>query len=266
MTPRLFNYCHAHIGFSGLTDTEFVPTITASDSPKACTRGVTGNFGRLKAKKVRALVKNASQMKQDVRENNDKLFVEDSSFGKSVSSHPKHEDIGRRQKENTFRHRGRVPRVSQSQEACDKMQIMGTEEDVDHSDLTLKHGFEPRLEHLNTSGKPFKSDTKTQIPRISVASSASNLRDWGRGGSTRNFKSDVPDLVKQRWNLSTNSDFFSKRSFRDLGCSEFMIESLRGLHFLRPSHIQVYQHHLLVDQVSKYILYIIFIKRIWLGT
>ncbi|GMY33751.1 DEAD-box ATP-dependent RNA helicase 50-like isoform X1 [Fagus crenata] len=231
-------------------DTEFVPTITASDSPKACTRGVTGNFGRLKAKKVRALVKNASQMKQDVRENNDKLFVEDSSFGKSVSSHPKHEDIGRRQKENTFRHRGRVPRVSQSQEACDKMQIMGTEEDFDHSDVTLKHGFEPSLEHLNTSGKPFKSDTKTQIPRISVASSASNLRDWGRGGSTRNFKSDVPDLVKQRWNLSTNSDFFSKRSFRDLGCSEFMIESLRGLHFLRPSHIQAMAFSPVIEEKS----------------
>lgn len=211
--------------------------ISTSDSPKASTRGFTGNFGRLKAKRVRALVKN-TQMKQDVSKNDNKLFVEDSSHGKSVSSHPKLKDIGRKQKENSFQHRGRLPRASQSQEVSDMVQITGTAEDFDHSDMTPKHGFEQRLEHPTTPGKPYKSDTKSQTSGISVPSSASNFRGWGRGGSTRNFKSEVPDLLKQRWNLSTDSGFFSKKSFRDLGCSAFMIESLRGLHFLRPSHIQ----------------------------
>ena len=231
-----------------MTDTGCVPAITTSDSPKASTRGFTGNFGRLKAKRVRALVKN-TQMKRDVSKNDNKLFVEDSSYGKSISSHPKLKDIGRKQKENSFRHRGRVPRTSQSQEVSDMVQITGTAEDFDHSDMTLKHGFEQRLEHPTTPGKPYKSDTKTQTSGISVPTSASNFRGWGRGGSTRNFKSEVPDLLKQRWNLSTDSGFFSKKSFRDLGCSEFMIESLRGLRFLRPSHIQVHQPHLHVDQV-----------------
>ena len=226
-----------------MTDTGCEPAITTSDSPKASTRGFNGNFGRLKAKRVSVVVKN-TQMKRDVSKNDNKLFVEDSSYGKSISSHPKLKDIGRKHKENSFRHRGRVPRASQSQELSDMVQITGTTEDFDHSDMTPKHGFEQRLEHPTTPGKPYKSDTKTQISGISVPSSASNFRGWGKGGSTRNFKSDVPDLLKQRWNLSTNGGFFSKKSFRDLGCSEFMIESLRGLRFLRPSHIQVHQPHL----------------------
>jgi ATP-dependent RNA helicase DDX18/HAS1 len=35
------------------------------------------------------------------------------------------------------------------------------------------------------------------------------------------------------------NDFFSRKSFRDLGCTDFMIESLKGQVFVRPSHIQV---------------------------
>ncbi|KAG7946537.1 hypothetical protein I3843_14G044900 [Carya illinoinensis] len=210
-------------------------SINSNTANEARARGFAANFGRLKAQRVRALVKNTSQIKQDVTENDDKIFVEDRSFGKHVISHPKQERIGRKNKEIAFRNRGRVPGASQSQETSDMMQIRGT---ADNFDLSPKHGFEPHLENLNTPGKPNKSDTKTRISDISVPrGSARNLRGWGSGGSKYDYQSE--DILKRMRKLSTDRvDFFSKKSFGELGCSEFMIESLRGLRYSRPSHIQ----------------------------
>lgn len=231
---------------TSITGIECVPATTARGS---------GNFGRLKAQRVRALVKNTSQTKQNVVENDDKLFVENRSFGKSVISHPKLEHIGRKQKENAFRNRRIVAGTSQPQEARDMMKIRGTSDDFDHSDITLKQGFEPCLDNLNKPAKHYKSDTETwtsenSAPRVS----ARNLRGWGSGGSTHNFRSEFRsesfDRLKQRRKLSTANGFFSKRSFRDLGCSEFMIESLKKLLFLRPSHIQAMTFPPVIDGKS----------------
>lgn len=221
-----------------------VTAIRTNYSITACARGFTANFGRLKAQRVRALVKSTSQIKQDLTENDGKLFVEDSSFVKHVISHPKQEHTGRKNKEIAFRNRGRVPGASQSQETSDIMQIKGTAENFDHSS---KHGFEPDLENLNTPGKPNKPDTKTRISDISVPrGSARNLRGWGRGKPINNYQSE--DLLKRMRKLSTERvGFFSKKSFGELGCSEFMIQSLRVLHYSRPSHIQVSQHHDIFD-------------------
>lgn len=224
--------------FLGLTDSEHVASITTSVSPSARWRGSSGNFGRLKAQRVRALVKNTFQMKQDISEKGEKPFVKARSFGKSAISLPKLEPVVRKPKENATRHRGRVPGASQSQEVSDTTQVIGTVDDFDHSDITPKDGFGPRLDNLNTSDKPFRAEIKSSVPAISgPRGSGSNLRGWGRGASIQNFKSE--DLLKRMRKFSTDGDFFSKRTFGQLGCSEFMIESLRGLHFLRPSHIQV---------------------------
>lgn len=228
-----------------------MPATTASGSRTAFHRGIAGNFGRLKAQRVRAVVKNTSQTKHNASENDDKLFIENRSFGKSVISHPKLEHIGRKQKENAFRNRGIVAGASQSQEVSDMMKIRGTSDDFDHSDITLKQGFKPCLDNLNKPAKHYKSDTETRMmseisaPRVS----ARNLRGWGSGGSTHNFRSESSDFLSQRRKLSSGNGFFSKRSFRDLGCSEFMIESLKELLFLRPSHIQVYRHYLHVEHI-----------------
>ncbi|KAE8037771.1 hypothetical protein FH972_010333 [Carpinus fangiana] len=218
---------------ASITGIEGVPATTASGSLTAFHRGSAGNFGRLKAQRVRALVKNTPQTKQNVSKNDDKLFVKNRSFGKSVISHPKLEDIGRKQKENAFRNRGIVAGASQSQEVSDMMQIRGTSDDFNHSDITPKQGYQ------NKPAKHYKSDTETRISEISAPRvSARNLRGWGRGVSMHNSRSESSDFLKQRRKLSPGNGFFSKKSFRDLGCSEFMIASLRELLFLRPSHIQ----------------------------
>lgn len=52
---------------------------------------------------------------------------------------------------------------------------------------------------------------------------------------------DSLDLTQRSKSATGAADFFSRKSFRDVGCSEFMIECLRKLNFQRPSHIQVCQ-------------------------
>ncbi|KAF4360657.1 hypothetical protein CsatB_023210 [Cannabis sativa] len=81
-----------------------------------------------------------------------------------------------------------------------------------------------------------------------VVESPPPLRKWTRKGSeTRvgssnkgwNLKYDSPEPDSTpRTNFSSGSDFFSRKSFRDVGYSDFMIECLRKLNFQRPSHIQ----------------------------
>lgn len=228
-------------GNQGSTGTERMPVITNRDLPTTSAGGSAGNFGRLKAQRVRALVKKTSRMKQDISEDDSKLVVEDAPFGKSVSSHAKPEFIGRKKKENASRHERRVSRTSQSQDAMDVMQITGTTEYLDHSDVPLKQGFEPHSEYRITPDKPHKFDSKTTTPETLVPKrSAANLRGWGGGGPVHDFKTESADLLKQRRKLSTGSGsgFFSRKSFRDLGCTDYMIESLRGQLFLRPSNIQ----------------------------
>ncbi|GMI89835.1 hypothetical protein HRI_002652800 [Hibiscus trionum] len=64
---------------------------------------------------------------------------------------------------------------------------------------------------------------------------ASNFRGWADGGSTRNPRLKSPRLPNKHL---SGTDFFSRNTFANLGCSEYVIESLKQQHFLRPSHIQ----------------------------
>lgn len=70
----------------------------------------------------------------------------------------------------------------------------------------------------------------------------SHFRGWTDGGSISKPKLNSPHLPKKHLTLSTGagSDFFSRKTFVNLGCSEHMIKSLKQQLFLRPSHIQVY--------------------------
>lgn len=72
------------------------------------------------------------------------------------------------------------------------------------------------------------------------AAASTSLRGWNRAASVR-YNNNAAAAIPQPWQhkkTSTDSGFFSRRSFRDLGCTDDMIESLRTLSFVRPSHIQ----------------------------
>ncbi|KAA3484133.1 DEAD-box ATP-dependent RNA helicase 50 isoform X1 [Gossypium australe] len=68
----------------------------------------------------------------------------------------------------------------------------------------------------------------------------SHFRGWADGGSISKPKLNPPHLPKKYLTLSTGagSDFFSRKTFANLGCGEYMIKSLKQQLFLRPSHIQ----------------------------
>uniref|UniRef100_A0A6M2ELA4 DEAD-box ATP-dependent RNA helicase 50 n=1 Tax=Populus davidiana TaxID=266767 RepID=A0A6M2ELA4_9ROSI len=86
--------------------------------------------------------------------------------------------------------------------------------------------------------KPRKSDSKVAGTHIS----SSHSRGWGRGVDSRSMQ-----VSMQRGH---ENDFFSRKSFRDLGCTDFMIESLKGQVFVRPSHIQAMAFAPVIDGKS----------------
>lgn len=67
---------------------------------------------------------------------------------------------------------------------------------------------------------------------------ASGLRGWSRAAASVQSNDDIFYPKHQR-KMSVDSGFFSRKTFKELGCTGDMIESLRSLSFLRPSHIQV---------------------------
>lgn len=168
-----------------------------------------------------------------------KLVVEDKpSFDKSISSHSKVEVPGNKEKVNAPRHKGRVSCASQLEEYTGTSQAKGTSEDITSSGMTTKSGIEPNSDCQIRPEKP-RGLIKKASPEASVRmGSTASLRGW-RNGMPSYFSPELPDLTRQR-KVSTKSDFFSSKSFEDLGYSEYMIECLRRQLFYRPSHIQVY--------------------------
>ncbi|KAL9353576.1 hypothetical protein Peur_056256 [Populus x canadensis] len=86
--------------------------------------------------------------------------------------------------------------------------------------------------------KPRKSDSKVAGTHIS----SSHSRGWGKGVDSGSMQ-----VSMQR---GYENDFFSRKSFRDLGCTDFMIESLKGQVFVRPSHIQAMAFAPVIDGKS----------------
>ncbi|GAB2227847.1 hypothetical protein Droror1_Dr00009674 [Drosera rotundifolia] len=75
------------------------------------------------------------------------------------------------------------------------------------------------------------------LGEVPSSSSSPPSRGWGGGQGRQSLRDDTEDL-KRRSKHSADGGFFSKKSFKDIGCSDEMIESLRGQLFLRPSNIQ----------------------------
>lgn len=93
--------------------------------------------------------------------------------------------------------------------------------------------------HNSEETKGLVSDIGSSGSDVSFSRDASNsFRGWGSRAPVHNYSSREDVASPRRRNLSDKNSFFSRKSFKDLGCSDYMIDSLRELHFLRPSHIQ----------------------------
>ena len=70
--------------------------------------------------------------------------------------------------------------------------------------------------------------------------SHSRSRGWGDGGgSFLALKSQSQNSLKEHTKSSADTNFFSAKSFKELGYADYMIQSLQKLSFVRPSHVQV---------------------------
>ncbi|CAA3023881.1 DEAD-box ATP-dependent RNA helicase 50 [Olea europaea subsp. europaea] len=72
---------------------------------------------------------------------------------------------------------------------------------------------------------------------LSIASAASS-KGWGNVEPSDSYGYKVDDISKKLKKLNIKSDFFSRKSFEELGCSGYIIESLGNQNYIRPSHIQ----------------------------
>lgn len=191
-----------------------------SSSSTASGLGVARSFGRLKVQRVKALSKRHSQLKEGSREYDDEPTRE--AFGHSRSEV---ESQTRNKKSTTHKHEDKVPGAERLRAIRESILRSNTEE----MDIRVNHS-KPGVRHENYA---------TEHP-VAGGSNA-GIRGWGKGGSSQDFLSESVDLHKQNKKVSANSDFFSRKFFTDLGCNEYLIESLRKQLFVRPSHIQVCQ-------------------------
>ncbi|XP_072974854.1 DEAD-box ATP-dependent RNA helicase 50 isoform X1 [Typha angustifolia] len=85
---------------------------------------------------------------------------------------------------------------------------------------------------LHVEPEEYTRAANVGMPASKVSSST---KGWGDAGSD---KYTTLGRQYQQRKTSVDSGFFSRKSFKDLGCSDDMIKSLGNLRFLRPSHIQ----------------------------
>lgn len=163
------------------------------DSPST-TRTMAASFGRLKAHKVKALVKRTSKTRQD----------------SAADIH----DRG-------------VGRVSLSKATSGKFKVVDSPE----SSALSRTESSSELKIVDSD-----RETNEQATPVQKASSAP-LRGWG-GGPSIHIR-EPAEITKGHARTRADTGFYSRRSFADLGCTGYMINSLRKQSFLRPSNIQV---------------------------
>ncbi|KAJ6824264.1 DEAD-box ATP-dependent RNA helicase 50 [Iris pallida] len=173
--------------------------------PKADSGTSMRSFGRLKVPQLKALIKKSSRTTtQNIHDKK-----------KSVTDTPLDEIEYMKSEPDPPRRKASSLLLRQKESADD----MTTDEEV--------QGTKP-------SRTVLKQDRDREV-HISGRRVGSSLRGWTSAPSVRETAIPHPKLNKR---MSADGGFFSRRSFKDLGCSNYMIESLRSLLFLRPSHIQ----------------------------
>lgn len=167
--------------------------------PTASVGGSIGGFGRLKAPKVKALMRSSSQ---------------------------------RNTKENAPRNRVSVSDDADDMDSSEFSNAKTSLGLLQHKELNDSVLTDEKVGNTNSAHFLSRKDARAKDVDASLHSS----RGWEGAAS---LKSVASGQSKRHRKTSSDSGFFSRKSFKDLGCSDDMMESLRGQMFLRPSHIQV---------------------------
>lgn len=187
-----------------------------------------GNFIRLKTHKIIALAKRVSRMKQDSEEK----VVEENYTRRSAVEYSKNEYAEKKKRSEA--HGRETSPLQRDQTYLQKASLEKDEDEVDerHYDSQEVSRIYPVKVKNSESSRPRLdlSTPKKPVPEI---------RGWNRGDSMQRSGYE-PEYPPTRWQKSVDKEFFSRKSFKDIGCKEYMIECLRAQGFSRPSNIQVY--------------------------
>ncbi|CAN6469798.1 unnamed protein product [Victoria cruziana] len=181
--------------------------------------GLSGSFSRLKVHNVRALIRKSSKNKQKYL---GKVNTGDRNALPKKDEDSEHPPIVRQDK------------VVMGKGALDKVNMDSADvEDLYHKQ---EHGYASFGE--SSFAFPGSSEKNVKVREPFTAKIHSSLRGWASG--RYQGKDETSTSRPSRWSrgASAGGDFFSRKSFKSLGCSESMIDALRNLNILRPSHIQ----------------------------
>ncbi|XP_038978955.1 DEAD-box ATP-dependent RNA helicase 50 isoform X2 [Phoenix dactylifera] len=178
------------------------PVAEIGCKPTASVGGSTGGFGRLKAPKVKALMKKSSQRNSKENAPSNRILGPD--------------DADR----------------MDSSEFRNAETSLGSLQPKESNDSVLT---DEKVGNTNSVHFISRKDARDEEVDVSVPRIVSSSRGWGGAAS---LQSAAAGQLKRHRKASTDGGFFSRKSFKDLGCTDVMIESLRGQMFLRPSHIQ----------------------------
>lgn len=112
--------------------------------------------------------------------------------------------------------------------------------------ISVKSGIEQLMDD-QLSLKSFES--KGNSTNASSKVSATRSKGWNEREPRRSYRVELGDPKPTR-KYDAGSDFFSRKSFRELGCCDEMIETLRAQDFVRPSHIQAIAYPPVVEGKS----------------
>lgn len=181
---------------------------------QASSRGSTGNFGRLKFRRMRDLVRKSYTRNRERNViDHDEHNVRDASSQSSVSSYS---ELDQLKVQQTLSVPQALAKIQQLESRKNSQKVIRME------DEGYSSNFDAESAQLVNSGSK---------------ASASSLRGWGSGRSIHH-RPKGEEISRGRQNLDDRNNFFSRKSFQDMGCSDYMIEALRNQHFVRPSHIQ----------------------------
>ncbi|TKV98691.1 hypothetical protein SEVIR_9G576500v4 [Setaria viridis] len=182
-----------------------------TDRPSRGSGGGTGigNFGRLKAQKIKSLVTRSAQLKREGSNRSSTNRFDESSFDDS------------NEEESYFERR--KPVSDSARHAKQNSNSRNERTRGGHS--------------LNSVLSQYKGDDLDSPG----SEATSGPKGWGSitdvtyGRQTRKQREPL-DFPKRKGPL--DSGFFSRRSFKEIGCSDEILGALRNFDFPRPSHIQ----------------------------
>ncbi|WCJ25127.1 DEAD-box ATP-dependent RNA helicase 50 [Euphorbia peplus] len=225
--PPTQNYNNDNNGSTGIS------SAVTSQTPHS--RDSAGSFRKLKAEKLKVLMHRALTRKK-VQKDAYRPAEEDESFDNSIISDTEPESSQKEKTLPTFVSERIISATSPTQDYGASTETR-TGKHMKSYNSDVEHGEYDMSDDDMEPDKSQRFVSRRAGSDYSGRAASSHLRGWGNVGSVDSFRPKSKYSSRQQKDAAENG-FFSRKSFKDLGCSEFMIQSLKGLGLLRPAVIQ----------------------------